>query len=283
MNLSKLFEKNEEKEFTTFPTTLETYAWYKPFLIIIIAVIIDFVISFAALKITGANPTASKIEQIIYAAITMIALIPGIYIRFKLIYKIPFSTQIAPIRKWNWSIYIKAYIITLIVYGALQLIPMLTSGMPSITNTSITVLILCLILPIFQGFAEEYLCRGLLMQTFGSWFKIPIVAIVLQAAIFSILHNYEILAAIGVFCVGFLYGLITWYGQGLESASAMHAVNNTFSFLALGLGLQQTVSSNSAFDFVMNLVFLIIPIIIIFALDKKFNLFGEIPENTRNV
>ena len=39
MNLSKLFEKNEEKEFTTFPTTLETYAWYKPFLIIIIAVI----------------------------------------------------------------------------------------------------------------------------------------------------------------------------------------------------------------------------------------------------
>ena len=283
MNLSKLFEKNEEKEFTTFPTTLETYAWYKPFLIIIIAVIIDFVISFAALKITGANPTASKIEQIIYAAITMIALIPGIYIGFKLIYKIPFSTQIAPVRKWNWSIYIKVYIITLIVYGALQLIPLLASGMPSITNTSIAVLILCLILPIFQGFAEEYMCRGLLMQTFGSWFKIPIVAIVLQAAIFSIVHNYAILTAIGVFCVGILYGLITWYGQGLESASAMHAVNNTFSFLALGIGLQQTVSPNSAIDFVMNLVFLIIPIIIIFALDKKFNLFGEIPENTQNV
>ena len=79
------------------------------------------------------------------------------------------------------------------------------------------------------------------------------------------------------------YGLITWYGQGLESASAMHAVNNTFSFLALGVGLQQTVSSNSAVDFLMNLVFLIIPIIIVFALDKKFNLFGEIPENTPNV
>lgn len=283
MNLSKLFEKNEEKEFTTFPTTLETYVWYKPFLIIIIAAIIALVISFAVFKIMGANPNAGGIERIIYAAISMIALIPGIYIGFKLVYKIPFSTQIAPVRKWNWSIYIKVYIITLIVYGILQIMPLLSSGMPSMTNTSIAVLILCLILPIFQGFAEEYLCRGLLMQTFGSWFKIPIVAIVLQAAIFSILHPYETLAAIGVFCVGFLYGLITWYGQGLESASAMHAVNNTFSFLALGLGLQQTVSSNSAFDFVMNLVFLIIPIIIIFALDKKFNLFGEIPENTRNV
>ena len=283
MNLSKLFEKNEEKEFTTFPTTLETYAWYKPFLIIIIAAIIALVISFAVFKIMGANTNAGGIERIIYAAISMIALIPGLYIGFKLVYKIPFSTQIAPVRKWNWSIYIKVYIITLIVYGILQIIPLLASGMPSMTNTSIAVLILCLILPIFQGFAEEYLCRGLLMQTFGSWFKIPIVAIILQAAIFSILHPYEILAAINVFCVGFLYGLITWYGQGLESASAMHAVNNTFSFLALGLGLQQTVSSNSTFDFVMNLVFLIIPIIIIFALDKKFNLFDEIPENTQNI
>ena len=283
MNLSKLFEKNEEKEFTTFPTTLETYAWYKPFLIIIIAAIIALVISFAVFKITGANTNAGGIEGIIYSAISMIALIPGLYIGFKLVYKIPFSTQIAPVRKWNWSIYIKVYIITLIVYGILQIMPLLASGMPSMTNTSIAVLILCLILPIFQGFAEEYLCRGLLMQTFGSWFKIPIVAIVLQAAIFSILHNYEILAAIGVFCTGVLYGLITWYGQGLESASAMHAANNTFSFLALGAGLQQTVSPNSAIDFVMNLVFLVIPIIIVFALDKKFNWFGEIPENTQNV
>ena len=63
----------------------------------------------------------------------------------------------------------------------------------------------------------------------------------------------------------------------------MHAVNNTFSFLALGIGLQQTVSPNSAIDFVMNLVFLVIPIIIVFALDKKFNWFGELPENTPNV
>lgn len=125
MNLSKLFEKNEEKEFTTFPTTLETYVWYKPFLIIIIAAIIALVISFAVFKIMGANPNAGGIERIIYSAISMIALIPGLYIGFKLVYKIPFSTQIAPVRKWNWSIYIKAYIITLIVYGVLQIITLL--------------------------------------------------------------------------------------------------------------------------------------------------------------
>ena len=80
MNLSKLFEKNEEKEFTTFPTTLETYAWYKPFLIIIIAAIIALVISIAVFKITGVNPNAGGIEKVIVSATTMIALIPGIYI-----------------------------------------------------------------------------------------------------------------------------------------------------------------------------------------------------------
>ena len=275
MNLSKLFEKNEEKEFTTFPSTLETYAWYKPFLIIIIAAILSLVISSVIFKIAGVNVKAGGIERIIYSSITMIALIPGIYIGFKLLYKIPFSTQIAPIRKWNWGIYIKSFIITLIVYGVFQVVPLLVSGKPNITNTSIAVLILCLILPLVQGFAEEYLCRGLLMQTFGSWFKIPIVAIFLQAIIFSLLHPYKILAAIGVFCVGFVYGFITWYGQGLESASAMHAVNNMFAFLALGLGLQQTESPNEVFSFVMNLVLLVIPIIIIFVLDKKFNFFDS--------
>ncbi len=30
MNKSKLFEKIEEKEFTTFSATLETYAWFEP-------------------------------------------------------------------------------------------------------------------------------------------------------------------------------------------------------------------------------------------------------------
>lgn len=249
--------------------------WYKPFLIIIIAAILSLVISSVIFKIAGVNVKAGGIERIIYSSITMIALIPGIYIGFKLLYKIPFSTQIAPIRKWNWGIYIKSFIITLIVYGVFQVVPLLVSGKPNITNTSIAVLILCLILPLVQGFAEEYLCRGLLMQTFGSWFKIPIVAIFLQAIIFSLLHPYEILAAIGVFCVGFVYGFITWYGQGLESASAMHAVNNMFAFLALGLGLQQTESPNEVFSFVMNLVLLVIPIIIIFVLDKKFNFFDS--------
>ena len=88
------------------------------------------------------------------------------------------------------------------------------------------------------------------------------------------MHPYQLYALIGVFCSGLLYGLITWYGQGLETSSAMHAVNNIFAFLAMAVGLQQGAAESSLFAFVMNLVVLIIPIIIVIAVDKKFNLFG---------
>lgn len=273
MDISKLFEKNE-RDFTTFPITLETYSWFKPILILIIAALISFAISFLVLSIIRADPNTDGIIRLIYAAISMIALIPGIYIGSKLLYKIPFSAQVAPIRKWNWGIYIKAFIITAIIYGVIQLIPLLISRGVTINAPSILILLLCLILPLFQGFAEEYLCRGLLMQTFGSWFKIPIVAVVLQALIFAILHPYQLFAFMGVFCSGLLYGLITWYGQGLESSSAMHAVNNIFAFLAIGLGIQQQAAPSSEFSFLINFVLTTIPIIIIIALDKKFNLFG---------
>ena len=276
MDISKLFEKSEEKEFTTFPTTLETYAWYKPILIMIIAVIVTFAISFAALFILRADPRGNGINTLIFTAITVIAIIPGIFIGTKLMYKIPFSTQVAPIRDWNWSIYIKAFVIALIVYGVAVILPILTSGADIPNNLSIAIILLCVILPLFQGFAEEYMCRGLLLQTFGSWFKIPIVAIVIQGVIFAVMHPYGAYSLLSVICTGILYGFITWYGQGLEVSSAMHALNNIFSFLAIGLGFQAGTTSggSSPTTFIVNFALLAIPMIIILVLEKKFNFMG---------
>lgn len=273
MNISDIVKKTEEKEYITFPTTLETYAWYKPILILIITAILGFAISIAIFSIIKVNPTGNQIMALIFTAITLIAMIPSLYIGTRLLYKIPFSTQIAPVRKWDWSIYIKAFVITAIVYGITLITPILTFGIKIPNNLPIAVFLLCLILPLFQGFAEEYVCRGLLMQTFGSWFKIPLVAIVLQAAIFAVLHPYQIFALISVLCTGIIYGFITWYGQGLEVSSAMHALNNISAFLAIGLGLQQGAAKSSVTTLIANLALILIPIIIILVLDKKFNWF----------
>lgn len=275
MNKSKLFEKSEEKEFTTFPATLETYSWYKPILIAVIAIIVTIALSFAALSIIKIDPRSSTVMNLILAAVTMIIVILGIYIGNRIIYKIPFSTQVAPVRKWNWGVYIKSFVIALIVYGIIMSYNFLASGAKITNNLPISLIILCLILPIFQGFGEEFLCRGLLMQTFGSWFKIPIVAIILQAVIFAVLHPYQLFSLISVLCTGLVYGLITWYGQGLEASSAMHAVNNIASFLAIGFGLQQGAGGNASnpIAFLINVAIVVIPVVIVLVLDK-FNLMG---------
>lgn len=236
----------------------------------ILALIITIGITFVLAAIIHIDPTGDMVIQIIFTAISVIAMIPAIYIGNKLLFKIPFSTQVAPIRQWNWGIYIKAFIITLAFYGVMISIQLFTTGLAFPKNLPIAIFLLFLILPLFQGFAEEFAFRGLFMQTFGSWFKIPIVAIVFQAVLFSVLHRYPLLALISVICTGVLYGFIVWYSQGLEVSSAMHAVNNIFSFLAIGFGLQQGTSGNSPDVLFTNLVLLAIPIIIVLVLDKKF-------------
>ena len=50
-------------------------------------------------------------------------------------------------------------------------------------QVSLMAMILALILIPAQSIAEEYVFRGFFMQTFGSWFKNPYLAIIIQAII----------------------------------------------------------------------------------------------------
>ena len=269
MNLSKLFEKSEGKEFTTFPKTLDTYKGYKPVLIAIITAAIAILISSSISMLTGKQ--TDPVMIIIFTTLSAIGFIPSLYIATRIIYKIPFSTQIAPIRKWNWNIYIKSFIITMIVYVIFTGAEILISKRPIVNNLTIITFILCLILPLFQGFAEEYLCRGFLMQSFGSWIKIPIIAIILQATVFTGLHHYDMSASIGVICCGLCYGFLAWYGQGLEASSAMHAAHNIVVFLSMGLGIQNGLTDNGSFGFLGNIAMIVIPMVILLILDKKYD------------
>ncbi len=270
MDLSKLFEKSEGAEFTTFPQTLDTYKAYKPILIAIIAAVITLLITAVPTRIIG-KPD-DPIIRIIYTSLTVIALIPSLYIATRIIYKIPFSTQIAPIRKWNWNNYIKSFIITLTVYLICVVAELLITKKPIVNKLTPVTFILCLILPLFQGFAEEYLCRGFLMQTFGSWLKIPLIAIIIQAAIFSVMHNYGILGLISVLSTGLCYGLLAWYGQGLEAPSAMHAMNNIVVFLLMGFGIQSGLDDGGGvLGLLGNIAMILIPIAILIILDKKYD------------
>ena len=49
-------------------------------------------------------------------------------------------------------------------------------GQQGPNTVTLTFFVICLILIPLQCIAEEYLLRGFLMQTIGSWFKIPVLA-----------------------------------------------------------------------------------------------------------
>lgn len=114
------------------------------------------------------------------------------------------------------------------------------------------------------------------MQTFGSWFKIPILAIILQAVIFAAVHGYNSLGIIAVFISGIVFGFFTWKTNGIEVSSAIHTANNLSICLFVMFGLHSTSSTVELNDTIISVVFEIILLIIMYYVGKKTDWFGEI-------
>lgn len=89
----------------------------------------------------------------------------------------------------------------------------------------------------FQAAAEEYLLRGVLLRTAGSWFASERVAFMVGAVVssllFMLLHGASDPWLNGFyFAMGMLLSWLAWRTGGLEASIAVHTVNNM-----LGLGL----------------------------------------------
>lgn len=85
----------------------------------------------------------------------------------------------------------------------------------------------------FQAAAEEYVFRGVLMQTIGSWLRHPAWAILLPAPLFVLGHEYGWVGQLDIVVFAVAAGWLTWRTGGLEAAIGLHVVGNC---LAFGLG-----------------------------------------------
>lgn len=113
------------------------------------------------------------------------------------------------------------------------------------------------------------------MQSLGSWFKIPIVAIVIQALIFGVLHLYDVLGLFDVIVAGLIYGFVAWYFDGLEVSSAIHAVNNIIVSLTTGLGLAASTTSTTFEDMLVSFIIMVVVVVVLLILDKKCDWFSS--------
>jgi membrane protease YdiL (CAAX protease family) len=289
-------ENNKITEFITFPKTFEKYKWYKPILVFIIGLILMFIFQGILLVVFGAIYGESAMDIItgggyevlnnklgeIFTDLTVIVMIPALYIATKIVRDRPFSSYASSRGGWNFKLYLKALIIPFIALMIIQGIEIAIKGPEGTYHFSILFLIASLIFIPLQCIAEEYVYRGLIMQTFGSWFKIPVLAIVLQGIIFSVSHGYNSLGLVEVFVSGLIFGFLTWKTNGIEVSSAIHTANNFSISLFIMFGLKSATSTPQFNDVVISIVFDIILCAIMYYVIMKTDWFSEINENTQN-
>ena len=288
-------ENNQTADFITFPKTFEKYRWYKPILVfiigLIIMIILQGIILIASSAIYGGNALSlvsggyealnSELGEII-TDLGIIMIIPSLYIATKIVGDRPFSSYSSSRGGWNFKLFLKALIIPLIALIIYNAVESAIKGPEGTYHFSILFLIVSIILVPLQCIAEEYVYRGLIMQTFGSWFKIPVVAILLQAILFSVSHGYNSLGLVEIFVSGIVFGFLTWKTNGIEVSSAMHTANNFAISLFVMFGLKSTTSTPLFNDVVMSIIFDIILCAIMYYVGMKTNWFGEIKENPEN-
>lgn len=138
--------------------------------------------------------------------------------------------------RWGWLG--RSLLVALAVYAVQTAISL---ALAAVTGESIQadatqpglwlmVLLIVLLVPL-QSAAEEYVFRGFLMQAIGTWLKHPLFPILLPIPLFVFGHLYDVwgLLSVAVFAVAAAW--LVWRTGGLESAIALHAVNNVSVFL----------------------------------------------------
>ena len=220
----------EKSEFITFPKTFEKYKWYKPILVFIIGVIAYLILSLLLSLIFevaygehftnfilngGYEVMNSEIGQI-FSDLGVIIMLPSLYIGAKIVKDRPFSSYASSRGGWNYKLYFKSLLIPFIIMIIFEGISVAFNGAEGTSHFSIGFFIACLILVPLQCIAEEYVFRGLIMQTFGSWLNIPVLAVILQSIVFGIMHGYNSLGNISIVISGLLMGILAWKSNGIE-------------------------------------------------------------------
>jgi len=282
----------EISEYITFPKTFEKYRWYKPILVFIIGAIIFLILNLLLIAVFyaicgenimvqllhgGYEVMNSEIGEI-YSHLGVVIMLPSLYLANKIVKDRPFSSYSSSHGGWNTQLYLKAFIIPFILFLVVGIIESVILGNGGNYHFTMLFFIILLIVVPLQCIAEEYVFRGLLMQTLGSWFNIPLLAIILQAIIFGFTHGYNGIGNIGIIISGLVMGFLAWKVNGLEVSSAFHTANNLSFSLLVMFGIQSSTSTIQMADLIISTMGSVIFGILLFYIGKRSNWFGEIPE-----
>lgn len=283
--------KKEILDYITYPRGFENYTWYKPLIVLILTIIflfifngIMFIIGGILLgehfihSVTGGYESLNTMDTgTLFSLISIIFIVPSLFIANKIVGYRPFSSYASSRGGgWDWKLYFKCFLISLVIYIVFTVISVSLDPNAKFNNqfTVWTFIIFLIAIPL-QCIAEEFGFRGLIMQTLGGWTNIPVVAIVIQAIIFGLLHPYSSLGVISIVITGLAFGFLAWKSNGLETSSAIHSVNNLFSIMVAGFGLSHVSSTVNIIDALSDIGLTIVCLVLIYFIGKKYGWFGE--------
>ena len=279
-------------DYITYPRKFRTYRWYKPILVAILTGVFYFmgsiVITLGVFVMELLNGSQTSVIAAlaergydglnVYTAPGAIAsegniawMLISLMIAVKIVKDRPFSSYSSSSGKgWSWGIFFKCFFPALLIVGVPNAVSLVViSGKTGSLQFTIAGLVLCTLLGPLQCVAEEYIFRGLFMQTFGSWFKVPIVAIVLQTIFFASGHPYNFVGVLEIWVAGIGLGIIAWLAKGLESSCAFHIVNNMVIFYLTGLGYGSVGTNVGWGDFFMTFACYVVYILVLDKMSRK--------------
>lgn len=242
------------KDYITIGREFENYKWHKPLVTIILSAVIFFILTFVLGAIfqlafgdisAGLSDSYESLNTLgpasLFSYLILVITIPAIYIASRIVKDRPFSSYASSLGGWRWKLYFKCMAVPLVIYVIFNIASSLTDGSAiNIQQISPLMFIAFAITIPLQCIAEEYLFRGLIMQSFGSWFNIPILAIIIQALAFGATHSYNSIGVVTIILGGVVYGLLAWKTNGIEASSALHTINNLTVFITIYFGLART-------------------------------------------
>jgi membrane protease YdiL (CAAX protease family) len=294
-----------EHSYPVYGRQFKSYRWYKPILVFVLFAIIYLLMGMILTLVVAAGSGAgaqgimgetagnvfsnsyddmdlANTWQSVMSLGSVTLMIPALWLASLVVRDRPFSSYSSSRGGWSSKVFWKVFPIAFLCISA----PILVDNLfiehlldDFQMKFSIASLIVVTILGPLQCIAEEYVFRGLLMQTFGSWFRIPVIAVILQSVVFVCMHPYDMLGKAEIFITGMVFAVTAWLGRGIEVSAAFHICNNMTIFYLQGMNMA-TISSESSLDSVIfSSVCGLIYVIIIFIISKKTNLFNKIKRN----
>lgn len=300
-------ETNAKKHvYPTYGRQFDSYRWYKPVFTGALFAAIYMVLTLAgimAVRIwagaaagdTTGTDTMNKMMEIISGGYdtmdmsdplqsvlqlgSLAIAIPSLWLASLIVRDRPMSSYSSSRGGWSRRVFWRCMPVAFIINGLPIIINdvIIEKGYQNFT-VKFTVLsfILLTILGPLQCIAEEYMFRGFVMQTFGSWFRIPVIAVILQALIFAAGHPYNRIGQIAVAISGAAFALSAWFGRGLEVSAALHIVNNMTIFYLQGFGMTTVSSDTSVSEMLIDLGIAVVYVAVIFWLSRKTRWFDKV-------